>query len=71
VGFSQTKTSRPLRRSSGGGADEFVRFGESPDSLLLVVAGAYNAGISTVVPTVRALFHSQAIEEGETAPAPV
>jgi hypothetical protein len=47
-----------------GGDDEFVRFGESPDSMLLVVAGANNAGVSTVIPTVRALFHSQAIEEG-------
>jgi hypothetical protein len=46
-----------------GDDDEFVRFGESPDSVLLVVAGANNAGVSTVVPTVRALFHSQAIEE--------
>jgi hypothetical protein len=54
---------------SGTGADphgadgEFVRFGESPDSMLLVVAGANNAGVSTVIPTVRALFHSREIEE--------
>ena len=47
-----------------GSDDEFLRFGESPDSMLLVVAGANNAGVSTVIPTVRALFHSQAIEEG-------
>jgi len=46
-----------------GGDGEFVRFGESPDSLLLLVAGANNAGVSTVIPTVRPLFHSQAIEE--------
>lgn len=46
-----------------GDDDEFVRFGESPDSMLLVVAGANNAGVSTVIPTVRALFHSLAIEE--------
>jgi hypothetical protein len=46
-----------------GADDEFVRFGESPDSMLLVVAGANNAGVSTVVPTVRALFHSREIEE--------
>jgi hypothetical protein len=46
-----------------GDDDEFVRFGESPDSMLLVVAGANNAGVSTVIPTVRALFHSRAIEE--------
>jgi hypothetical protein len=46
-----------------GDDDEFVRFGESADSMLLVVAGANNAGVSTVVPTVRALFHSREIEE--------
>ena len=50
--------------NADGGDDEFVRFGESPDSMLLVVAGALNAGLSTVIPTVRALFHSQTIEEG-------
>ena len=44
-----------------GGDESFVRFGESPDSILLVVAGARNAGVSTVVPTVRPLFHSQEI----------
>ena len=46
-----------------GDDDEFVRFGASPDSVLLVVAGANNAGVSTVVPMVRALFHSRAVEE--------
>ena len=46
-----------------GDDEEFLRFGASPDSILLVVAGANNAGLSTVVPTVRALFHSQKIEE--------
>jgi hypothetical protein len=46
-----------------GDDEEFLRFGESPDSMLLVVAGANNAGLSTVVPSVRALFHSQKIEE--------
>ncbi|MDE3077893.1 MAG: hypothetical protein KGJ86_20920, partial [Chloroflexota bacterium] len=43
--------------------DEFVHRGESPDSILLVVAGARNAGVSAVVPAVRAMFHSK-----ETAP---
>jgi hypothetical protein len=42
-----------------GADDEFLRFGESPDSILLVVAGANNAGMSTVVPMVRPLFHSR------------
>jgi hypothetical protein len=49
--------------SPDGADDEFVRFGASPDSLLLVVAGANNAGVSTVIPTVRPLFHSREIEE--------
>ncbi|HZV50859.1 MAG TPA: hypothetical protein VFD49_13960 [Candidatus Dormibacteraeota bacterium] len=44
-----------------GNADEFIRFGESPDSILLVVAGANNAGVSTVVPMVRPLFPSQVV----------
>jgi hypothetical protein len=30
--------------------DQFIRFAASPDDILLVVAGAYNAGVSTVVP---------------------
>ena len=46
---------------AGGSDDEFLRFGESPDSVLLVVAGAANAGVSTVVPTVRPMFHSKEI----------
>jgi hypothetical protein len=46
----------------GGPADdEFLRFGQSPDSILLVVAGAGNAGISTVIPTVAPMFHSKEI----------
>jgi hypothetical protein len=47
--------------ASAGNADEFIRFGESPDSILLVVAGANNAGVSTVVPMVRPIFPSQAV----------
>jgi len=46
---------------SSSNADEFIRFGASPDSILLVVAGANNAGVSTVVPMVRPIFPSQAI----------
>ena len=42
--------------------DELLRFGQSPDSILLVVAGAGNAGISTVVPTVAPMFHSRQID---------
>jgi hypothetical protein len=36
-------------RVGDGPDDEFIRFGESPDSLLLIVAGARNAGVSTVI----------------------
>jgi hypothetical protein len=46
---------------AGGPDDEFLRFGDSPESVLLVVAGAGNAGVSTVVPTVRPMFHSKQI----------
>ena len=46
----------------GGPADdELLRFGQSPDSILLVVAGAGNAGISTVIPTVAPMFHSKQV----------
>jgi hypothetical protein len=50
-------------RSSGEGSDgeEFVRFGASPDSMLLVVAGARSAGVSTVIPTIAPMFHSEEI----------
>jgi hypothetical protein len=48
----------PLRGATDGGEDEFQRFGESPDSILLVVAGARNAGVSTVLPMVRPMFRS-------------
>ncbi|HEY4684656.1 MAG TPA: hypothetical protein VII57_01285 [Dehalococcoidia bacterium] len=46
-----------------GDEEQFLRFGQSPDSLLLVVAGAKNAGLSTVIPTVSPDFFSQAIAE--------
>jgi len=51
-----------------GSDDEFIRFGDSPDSILLVVAGAPNAGVSTVIPTVRPMFHS--LEVGATLASP-
>ncbi|MBO0714788.1 MAG: hypothetical protein J2O39_06200 [Acidimicrobiales bacterium] len=46
----------------GPADDELLRFGQSPDSILLVVAGAGNAGISTVIPTVAPMFHSKQID---------
>ena len=51
-----------------GSDDELIRFGDSPDSILLVVAGAPNAGVSTVIPTVRPMFHSK--EVGATLASP-
>jgi hypothetical protein len=44
-----------------GADDEFRHFGESPDSILLVVAGARNAGMTTVVPMIRPMFHSKEV----------
>jgi hypothetical protein len=41
--------------------EELIRFGQSPDSVLLVVAGTGNAGISTVIPTVAPMFHTKEI----------
>ncbi|HLH68983.1 MAG TPA: hypothetical protein VKY90_08120 [Candidatus Dormibacteraeota bacterium] len=43
--------------------EEFLRFAESPDAILLVVAGARNAGMTTVVPMIRPLFHSQVVQD--------
>lgn len=53
----------PLSGAAAEGAadDGFLRFGESPDSILLVVAGAKNAGVSTVLPAVRSLATSKQI----------
>ena len=51
-----------------GSDDEFLRFGDSPESVLVVVAGAGNAGVSTVVPTVRPMFHSREIVGARLAP---
>jgi hypothetical protein len=45
----------------GSSPEEFIRFGASPDSILLVVAGARSAGMSTVVPTIVPMFHSEQI----------
>lgn len=38
--------------------DDFVHFGKSPQSLLLVVAGSRNAGVSTVVPAQMSRTHT-------------
>lgn len=51
---------------TGGDAGELVHFGDNPDSILLVVAGAGNAGVSTVIPAHRPMrqevaFHSARI----------
>jgi hypothetical protein len=51
-----------------GTDDEFIRFGDSPDSILLVVAGAPNAGVSTVIPTVRPMFHSLEVGARRASP---
>lgn len=53
----------PLSGAATAGAsdDGFLRFGESPDSILLLVAGARNAGVSTVLPAVRPLAHTKQI----------
>ncbi|MBO0894651.1 MAG: hypothetical protein J2O39_09755, partial [Acidimicrobiales bacterium] len=51
----------PRSSGEGSGGEEFVRFGASPESMLLVVAGARSAGVSTVVPTIAPMFHSEEI----------
>jgi len=38
-----------ISRLTEGPEDEFIRFGESPDAIVLIVAGANSAGLSTVV----------------------
>ncbi len=43
--------------------EEFLRFAESPDAILLIVAGARNAGMTTIVPMIRPLFHSRAVQD--------
>jgi hypothetical protein len=43
--------------------DQFLRFAESPDAILLVVAGARNAGMTTIVPMIRPMFHSQVVQD--------
>ncbi len=50
--YTLVETARPERRLPGSESkpdSEFIHFAASPDSLLLVVAGANNAGVSTVV----------------------
>jgi hypothetical protein len=41
-------------------AGDFVRFGDSPEAIFLVVAGAANAGVSTVIPAHRPMRHDVA-----------
>jgi hypothetical protein len=51
----------------GAEGDEFIRFGDSPDSILLVVGGAHSAGVSTVVPAHRPIRHTTAFHTREVA----
>ncbi|MBO0887363.1 MAG: hypothetical protein J2O38_08180, partial [Acidimicrobiales bacterium] len=51
--------------AEGGGGDEFVRFGDSPESILLVVGGAHSAGLSTVIPAHRPIRHTTAFHTKE------
>jgi hypothetical protein len=57
-------TGDPLAGPASGDGDEFVRAGESPDAILLIVAGARNAGMTTVLPMIRPMFHSREIGAG-------
>ena len=65
--LGRMRGSEPSPASSDGDGDpeEFVHSGASPESILLVVAGARNAGISTVIPTVAPMFHSEKVETPE------
>jgi hypothetical protein len=49
----------------GPEGDEFIRFGDSPDSIVLVVGGAHSAGLSTVVPAHRPIRHATAFHTKE------
>lgn len=55
--------SRPVTSDAVEG--EFLRFGDSPESILLVVAGANNAGVSTVIPAHHPKLHSTAFRSAE------
>jgi hypothetical protein len=57
-------TGDPLAGPAGGDGDEFLRAAESPDAILLIVAGARNAGMTTVLPMIRPMFHSREIGAG-------
>jgi hypothetical protein len=59
---------QPAEGKQGPADEELLRFGQSPDSILLVVAGAGNAGISTVIPTVAPMFHSKEIDPPDGPP---
>jgi len=51
-----------IQPETGEGSDEeFLHSGQSPDSLLLIVAGARNAGVSTVITSLSAEFFSKEI----------
>jgi hypothetical protein len=50
--YALVEEAHPERRMPGAenmSDDAFIQFAESPDSILLVVAGANNAGVSTIV----------------------
>ena len=50
--------------ASADAEEEFLHAGESPDAILLIVAGARNAGMTTVLPMIRPMFHSKEIGAG-------
>lgn len=63
---SVTATSaRPAPTGQPRRGGDFVRFGDGPDSILLVVAGAANAGVSTVVPAHRPMRHDVAFHSAK------
>jgi hypothetical protein len=47
-------------RDAARAGEAFIHFGASPESLVVVVAGANNGGVSTVIPG-QALVFSQAV----------
>ncbi|MBO0683090.1 MAG: hypothetical protein J2P45_08050 [Candidatus Dormibacteraeota bacterium] len=61
LGLAHDGVTGNTQRTDGAQDDDFQRFGESPDSILLVVAGARNAGVSTVVPLVRLMAESKQV----------
>ena len=59
--YSDLKRMGLARKTDADNADEFVRFGASPESLQIVVAGANSSGISAVVTCVPPPFHSKSL----------